>query len=178
MRQEAAEWARTGWVSINVGYRLGAVDGRLGDGKAILADVEAVLARYRTQPYVDPSKIVVYGESAGGHLATWLGAYRGDQIAATIAISPVTSISGAIAAAEVTGTSSNVRATGGAAREFFGYSPASTSPQAYLDRAKNMFIAFGADDWLDPDIHGRALCTNLVPVVIWSTIPVGNMPAS
>ena len=81
LAEEAAEWARAGWVSVNADYRLGKVDGRPGDGRAILTDVAAVLAKYRAQPYVDPKRVVVYGESAGGHLATWLGAAHGDEIA-------------------------------------------------------------------------------------------------
>ncbi len=158
LNPEAATWARNGWVSIDVDYRLGRLDHVPGDGRAILADVQTVLTTYRAEPYVDPKRIVVYGESAGGHLATWLGAYRGDQIAATIAFSPVSSISGAIAAGRAPGAVPNVRLLGRAAQEFFGYSPQTTDAHAYLNRAGPMFIVVSTHEWVDPAVHGVALC--------------------
>ena len=161
LAEEAAEWAENGWVSVNADYRLGKVDGRADDGRAILWDVAAVLARYRAQPYVDPERVVVYGESAGGHLATWLGAAHGDEIAATMAFSPVSSIAGAIRAGKQPGAVPNVRNLGRAADEFFGYSTETTDAHRYLARARAMYIAFSTDEWVDPDIHGRALCRAL-----------------
>jgi acetyl esterase/lipase len=158
---EAAEWAKTGWVAINVSYRLGVIGGAPDDGKKMLADIQTVLTKYRAAAYVDPTKIVLYGESAGGHLATWLGAVKGAQIAATIAISPVSSVAGAIIAGKAAGAPKNVRDIGAAAQEFFGYSVGTTDAHRYLDRAKNMFIAFSTDEWIDPDVHGRVLCTGL-----------------
>jgi acetyl esterase/lipase len=161
LAQEAADWARHGWVAVNADYRLGKVDGHPGDGRLMLADVAAVLAKYRAQPYVDPARIVVYGESAGGHLATWLGAVHGDEIVATVAFSPVSSIAGAIIAGEQPGAGRNVRTLGAAAEEFFGYSVETTDAHRYLARVRAMFIAVSTDEWVDPDIHGRALCTAL-----------------
>jgi acetyl esterase/lipase len=158
---EAAEWAKTGWVAINVSYRLGVTGGTPDDGKAILADVGTVLTKYRAKSYVDPNKIVVYGESAGGHLATWLGSFRGSQVAATVAISPVSSIAGAIIAGKDEDASANVRGLGGDAQEFFGYSVGTTDSHRYLDRARRMFVAFSTDEWVDPDLHGRLLCNAL-----------------
>ena len=158
---EAAAWAKAGWVAINVNYRLGAVNGSGNDGKNTLADMLAVLTKYRAKSYVDAKKIVVYGESAGGHLATWLGAYKGDQIAATVAISPVSSIAGAILAGREAGAELRVQALGNVSQEYFGYSTGTTDAHRYLARSKNMFIAFSTDEWVAPNVHGRALCKSL-----------------
>src|SRR5205085_8997822 len=78
---EAADWSNTGWVAVNASYRLGVLDGVPDDGKRILADAYSALQLTRSLPGVDPDKVIVYGESAGGHLATWLGAKYGPLVA-------------------------------------------------------------------------------------------------
>lgn len=161
LEAEAAEWAKTGWVSINVQYRRGVSDGIPDDGKYILADVLDVLETYRLRPYVDPNKIVVYGESAGGHLAEWLGTKYGAKVKAFVGISPVSSIQGAITAGEAEGAPDNVRNLGGRAQEFFGYSVGTTDSHRYFDRAQHAFFAISTNEWVDPDVHARISCAAL-----------------
>ena len=161
LEAEAAEWAKTGWVSINVSYRLGVIGGPVDDGKAILADVATVLNTYRAKPYVDPDKVVVYGESAGGHLAEWAGSFYGAKVKAFVAISPVSSIAGAITAGEAPGAPDKVASLGSRAREFFGYSVGTTDSHRYLSRVQHAMIVISTSEWVDPDIHGRVTCTAL-----------------
>jgi acetyl esterase/lipase len=172
---EAADWAANGWVAINVSYRVGIADGVPDDGKLILADVETVLNTYRLKPYVDPTRIVVYGESAGGHLATWLGSKDGAKVKAIVAISPVSSISGAIAAGNVAGAPDNVIHLGEHAQEFFGYSVGTTDAHRYLGRVQHARVVVGVDhtEWVDPDIHGRAFCLALGRACHLDEIPGG-----
>lgn len=157
LEDEAYGWANTGWIVVNASYRLGVLDGTPDDGKAILADALAVLQFTRTLPGVDPSKVVVYGESAGGHLATWLGAKYGPQVAATIAFSPVASISGAIGDRRTTKAAS----LSDRASEFFGYSVGTTDAHRYLDRVQSAYVVISTDEWVDPDLHGRPYCAAL-----------------
>ncbi len=69
-----APWLEMGWNVVNVEYRLGAV----APAPAALEDSLCAL-RFITTPAqltaynIDPAKIVVTGESAGGHLALALG---------------------------------------------------------------------------------------------------------
>jgi len=158
---EAAMYAADGWVVVNVSYRVGVADGIPGDGKYILADVETVLNKYRAKPYVDPGKVLVYGESAGGQLSTWLGAKDGAKVKALVALSPVSSISGAIGAGLVPGAAANVVALGAKAGEFFGYSVGTTDWHRYGDRVQHAAVALSTDEWVDPNIHGRVFCAAL-----------------
>lgn len=161
LEAEAAEWAKTNWVVINASYRLGTLDGVHGDGAAIEADVLAVLTKYRAKSYVDPDQVIVYGESAGGHLATWLGSKYGPQVKGVIALSPVSSVPGAVTAGQAPGAAANVVALGQKAEEFFDYSYGTTDWHRYGDRVQHAAVAISTDEWVDPDIHGRVFCTAL-----------------
>lgn len=158
---EAADWSNTGWVAVNASYRLGVLDGAPDDGKRILADAYAALHLTRSLPGVDPDKVIVYGESAGGHLATWLGAKYGPQVAGVVAFSPVVSPAGAAAAGEEPGAAGNVVALGRKAAEFFSYSYGTTSARRYLDRVQAAYVVISTGEWVDPDIHGRPFCEAL-----------------
>lgn len=153
LEAEAAEWAKTGWIVVNASYRLGTI---LDSGRDILADALAVLQLTRELPGVDPAKVIVYGESAGGHLATWLGSKYGAQVAGIVAISPVSSIQGAITAGAAPGAAANVVELGRKAQLFFGYSVGTTDAHRYVDRVQNAVVVISTDEWVDPSIHGRA----------------------
>jgi acetyl esterase/lipase len=69
-----APWLEMGWNVVNVEYRLGAVataPAALEDSLCALRFIAA--PAQRTAYNIDPAKIVVTGESAGGHLALALG---------------------------------------------------------------------------------------------------------
>lgn len=161
LKAEAAEWLKTGWYVVNGSYRLGQLDGTPDDGKAILTDAKSLLDLTRTLPGVDPSKVVVYGESAGGHLATWLGAKYGPLVAAEIALSPVVSPPAAANAGGVPGAAANVVALGQKASEFFGYSSGTTSAHRYASRVQAAYVVVSTDEWVDPDVQGRPFCAAL-----------------
>lgn len=152
LKPEAEEWRNTGWIVVNASYRLGT---GLDSGRDILADALTVLQLTRALPGVDPTKVIVYGESAGGHLATWLGSKYGPQVAGIIAISPVSSIQGAITAAGTPGAAGNVVELGRKAQLFFGYSVGTTDAHRYVDRVQHAVVVISTDEWVDPDIHGR-----------------------
>jgi acetyl esterase/lipase len=175
LEAEAAEWAKTGWVAINASYRLGVLDGTPDDGKAILADTYAVLQLVRSLPYVDPTRVVVYGESAGGHLATWVGSKYGPQVAAIIALSPVSSTVGAAELGQAPGAAANVVALGQKAAEFFSYSYGTTDAHRYVDRVQAARVVVGSDpdEWVDPDVHGRAFCAAVGDRCTLTEVPGG-----
>lgn len=69
-----APWLEMGWNVVNVEYRLGAVapaPAALEDSLCALRFIGAPAQRMNYN--IDPAKIVVTGESAGGHLALALG---------------------------------------------------------------------------------------------------------
>jgi len=67
-------WMEMGWNIINVEYRLGAVAHAPAALEDCLCALRFVAATQQLTAYnIDPQKIVVMGESAGGHLALSLG---------------------------------------------------------------------------------------------------------
>jgi acetyl esterase/lipase len=67
-------WMEMGWNVINVEYRLGAVAHAPAALEDCLCALRFVAAPQQLMAYnIDPQKIVVMGESAGGHLALSLG---------------------------------------------------------------------------------------------------------
>ena len=67
-------WMEMGWNVINVEYRLGAVAHAPAALEDCLCALRFVAAPQQLMAYnIDPRKIVVMGESAGGHLALSLG---------------------------------------------------------------------------------------------------------
>jgi acetyl esterase/lipase len=67
-------WMEMGWNVINVEYRLGAVAHAPAALEDCLCSLRFIAAPPQLMAYnIDPQKIVVMGESAGGHLALSLG---------------------------------------------------------------------------------------------------------
>jgi acetyl esterase/lipase len=67
-------WLEMGWNVINVEYRLGAVAHAPAALEDCLCALRFIAAPQQRMAYnIDPQKIVVMGESAGGHLALSLG---------------------------------------------------------------------------------------------------------
>lgn len=158
---EATLWARAGYVVANAEYRVGTLDGTPDDGRAILADALTVLAKYRARSYVDPARVIVYGESAGAHIAAYVGAYKGAQVAAIIGISPVISTGAAITAGQAEGAPPNVAGLGRRAAEFFGYSTGTTSAPRYSNRVQKAYLVWAIGDWVDPLVHAAPFCATL-----------------
>lgn len=69
-----APWLEMGWNVVNVEYRLGAVAAAPAALEDSLCALRYIAAPAQLTSYnIDPAKIVVTGESAGGHLALALG---------------------------------------------------------------------------------------------------------
>ncbi len=87
----AGELARRGVVVYNARYRTGA------GAKAITADVRKVVALAAANPRTDPGRLILVGDSAGGHLALLEGLKAGSPaVRAIAALSPVTNPRGAL----------------------------------------------------------------------------------
>jgi len=87
--KEASLWASRGWIVVNADYSRGVSDGIPGDGRRIIADVRTVVRKYAASGRADRSRMVIVGDSAGGHLATLTAARDRGWFRAAIAWSPV-----------------------------------------------------------------------------------------
>jgi acetyl esterase/lipase len=166
--RESAYWAARGWVSINASYRIAPSGTSTGDhGKAMLADMTSILRLARSQAFVDKSRVIVVGDSAGGHLAAWMGARHHGAVAGLILWSPV----GSPAIAQATGQSwdgaadcpqrcAQQRSLGVRAARIFGYSATTTSPLTYLERSGPVptWVAGSIDEWVPYADNGAVLC--------------------
>jgi acetyl esterase/lipase len=86
----AAYFAQRGLVAISVGYRLATPQG--GSLATCVEDVRAALAYVRANAKtlgVDPTRIAVLGDSAGGHLAGVLATDPDPGVAAAILANPI-----------------------------------------------------------------------------------------
>jgi acetyl esterase/lipase len=82
---EALIWAQRGWVAITLDYTLGT------SYRGQLADLLAGIAHAERQPYADPARQVIVGDSAGGHLAALIATEHPRRFRAQILFSPVIS---------------------------------------------------------------------------------------
>ncbi len=82
----ALRFARRGWATFSIDYRLGRFPAAATDALAAVRWVRARAARFG----VDPTRIGVFGASAGGNLAAFVGAYgrgprdRGSRVAVAV----------------------------------------------------------------------------------------------
>jgi acetyl esterase/lipase len=145
-------FAERGMVAVNVQYRL--VDEERGTRIAdCLADVRDALAWVRANAArwaVDPDRVVVAGESAGGHLAAALAVLGPKAPAAAVLWNPVLDLT----------------ATPWINAKHPGLSPAGAAPegQTWKDRAAALSPTLHVHDRVPPTlvIHGRA--DKVVPV--------------
>jgi acetyl esterase len=158
LADEARVWARQGWVVVNLDYRLKV------KGSYMRADVLKVIQHFRAAAYVDTSRVILYGSSAGGHLATWIGSQLGSSvIKGVVAWSPVASPYNEWR----TGTAKHATAEdiglGEKARKFFSYDWKGTSALLYASAKKTppMWIAGSVDDFVAWRTQGGALCAAL-----------------
>jgi acetyl esterase/lipase len=86
-------WDETAAVLADDGYVVWAGTYRHHDGEGRWQtqpdDVAALVARVRADPHVDPDRVVIGGDSSGGHLAL-LHAYRHRDVAGVLSLSGVT----------------------------------------------------------------------------------------
>jgi acetyl esterase/lipase len=165
--RESAYWAARGWVSLNASYRMAPSGTSTPDhGRAMLADMTSILHLARSLPYVDRSRVIVVGDSAGGHLAAWMGARHYGAVAGVILWSPVASPAAAEAVAAAWDDAPDCpqlcaqqRSLGVRAARIFG-SAAGTSPLPYLEHYGPLptWVAGSTDEWVPYDHHGATLC--------------------
>jgi acetyl esterase/lipase len=172
---EARVWARKGWVSVNLNYRLGV------KGTLMHADVKSTIVHFRRASYVDNTKVIIYGSSAGGHLATWIGSEMGiPAIAGIIAWSPVASPYNVYRSGRAAHPSAEDVRLGEKARKFFSYDWKATSALTYARAAKTppMWLAGSASDPVRWGSQGGALCTALGKAKCTSTVVPGSSHGS
>jgi acetyl esterase/lipase len=155
---EARVWARSGWVVVNLDYRLKV------QGSYMRDDVRKVIQHYRAASYVDPSRVVLYGSSAGGHLAAWIGSEFGTSVVkGIVAWSPVASPYNQWRTGTAADATAHDAALGEKARKFFSYDWKGTSALTYATAKTTppMWIAGSVDDFVDWPTQGGALCAGL-----------------
>lgn len=153
---EAKVWAERGWTVVNISYRLD-VDGRL-----MLADVKTVTDKYRLKPYVDASRQLLVGDSAGGHLATLMAAREPSRFRGVVAWSPVISPAAAVADGLAPGAKPESVQLGKRAAAIWSYSPRTTTALSYVSsKTPPLWVAASAGEWLPWTTQGAALCTAL-----------------
>jgi hypothetical protein len=157
---EALEWAERGWVTINMDYRPAVLDGVPGDGLREGRDVRAVYTKYAALPFT--GRFVLVGDSAGGHLATAVGAQLGRaSVAGVIAWSPVATPRDMAARTNLPGRSARQRVLGRKSKEFWGFDFDAWSAHRYIraGTAPAMFVVGGAREtyvvWSE---QGGTLC--------------------
>lgn len=98
----AAELARDGWVAVTVGYRLAPTATHPGPAEDVRRALAHVVEQRRDLP-VDPDRVVLAGDSAGGHLSglVALGG-TGPDVAAWVSWSGVYDLAGVAATVEGT----------------------------------------------------------------------------
>jgi acetyl esterase len=155
---EARVWARNGWVVVNLDYRLKV------KGSYMRADVLKVIRHFRPASYVDKSRVILYGSSAGGHLATWIGSQLGSSvIKGIVAWSPVASPYNEWRTGTGKRATAHDAALGEKARKFFSYDWKGTSalPYATAKKTPPMWIAGSVHDFVNWPTQGGALCVGL-----------------
>jgi acetyl esterase/lipase len=171
---EARVWARNGWVAVNLDYRLKV------KGTLMHADVTRTVAHFRTASYVDKTRMILYGSSAGGHLATWVGTQMGaPAIAGVVAWSPVVSPYHAYLDGIAAGHTAVEAGLGAKALKYFGYDWAGTSAltEARDANAPPMWLAGSKNEQVRWSTQGGALCRALGPKKCTSHVVPGTTHA-
>lgn len=164
LQPTAEAWAARGWVAVTADYRTGQLDGVREDGRKMMADATTVLDRFLVKPYVDPGRVMVYGASAGGHIAAWLAAYRGADVAGAVLLSPTSNIPGAVAEGRLAAPGTPAYNLGRSAEEFWTWPSRAGEPVTWLSRVRageRFRIVVSAAEWVDPAVHGGLLATQL-----------------
>jgi acetyl esterase/lipase len=82
---EARIWAERGWVAVTLDYSLST------GYRTMLRDIWAGIAYVEEQWYADTQRQILFGDSAGGHLAALIATQHPEHFAAQILWSPVIS---------------------------------------------------------------------------------------
>jgi acetyl esterase/lipase len=170
-RGESRFWLSKGWLTVNAQYRLGSPTepNSYTRGQEMLQDVQAVLAMVWSWPDVDRRRILLVGDSAGGHLAAWLAGRYPNAVSGLMLWSPVASPfqaqrTAAVHAADAECSTVCAKQRGLARRavDLFGYSARTTNPLTYLGapgrRLPPTWVAGSQDEWLPFADNGASLC--------------------
>ena len=167
-RSESAYWVAHGWVGVNSSYRFStSKTASYSYGRNMLADMGSILALTRSLPYVDRNRILVVGDSAGGHLAAYMATRYHGRVAGMILWSPVAAPIVAVQTGERWSSALGCptvclqqRSLAARASKLFGYSARTTNPLSYLGRYGPVptWVAGSAKEWVPFDANGGALC--------------------
>lgn len=155
--QQAFDYAHRGWVSINIEYRLGVLDGVPDDGLRMLSDVSAAVAYFKAKSYTADNQMVIQGDSAGGHLAATVAVKAHSEFKGILLWSPASSPWNAPQSSQLLGKRANEYWNGisqGVEQTVAPY----RYVKAYADEPP-IWSAWSSGEWLIPSTQGALLCS-------------------
>jgi len=153
---EARIWAQRGWVAVTLDYSLGT------GYQAQVDDVWAGISTAEAQWYADPQRQILFGDSAGGHLAALVAVEHPDHFRGQILWSPVISLLNAYRdrADPVNGR----RLLGQAAQRVAGQDWAGSDPSLHVTaQTPPAWIAGSTDEFVDFQKQGQVLADAMGP---------------
>lgn len=162
---------RVGIATWTVEYRRAGSDG--GGDPGTFEDIRAAYDLLITQAAsrnLDPSRVVLMGHSAGGHLALWLGSESNVHVRGTVALAAITD---PLLFAKPTGCGAGITRLMGGAPSDLGAAYAARSPVARPGAHNSVILAVASDDRIVPAAQLDAYLARF-PKTVHQTLPGGH----